>query len=126
LYDYFIPVDIIMRKIAKFTISMSVAEFKDIESMRRKTGRTRSQFVRDALAAWRHGPVSSSSIKEDQAEYGAPPSPDSADLTDTAERRRRAIAAAGKFRSGVADLSVHHDRYLEDALTEKSPTKKKR
>ncbi len=31
------------------------------------------------------------------------------------ERRRRAIAAAGRFRSGVADLSTAHDKYLSEA-----------
>ena len=114
-----------MRKIVKFTISMSAAEFKDIESIRRKAGRTRSQFIRDAVAAWRHGRVPPLSIKEDQAEYGAPPAPDAAALTDMAERRRRAMAAAGKFRSGVSDLSANHDRYLEEVFAEDVPAKKK-
>ena len=35
-------------------------------------------------------------------------------LIDISERRRRAIAAAGRFRSGVSDLSVNHDRYLAE------------
>jgi len=30
------------------------------------------------------------------------------------ERRRRAIAAAGTFHSGVTDLSTDHDRHLGD------------
>jgi hypothetical protein len=30
------------------------------------------------------------------------------------ERRARALAAVGKFRSGDADLSAHHDSYLAD------------
>jgi Arc/MetJ-type ribon-helix-helix transcriptional regulator len=34
---------------------------------------------------------------------------------DLAERRRRAIAAAGKFQSDVSDLGVNHDRYLAEA-----------
>jgi len=114
-----------MRKTIKFTISMSAAEFTDIESLRRKTRRTRSQFIRDAVAAWRHGPIRTPSVKEDQKEYGAPPASDFADMTDLAERRRRAIAAAGKFRSGTADLSSNHDRYLEEALAEDLPGKKK-
>jgi uncharacterized phage-associated protein len=114
-----------MRKTVKFTISMSAAEFKSIESLRRKTGRTRSQFIRDAVAAWRHGPVRTLSVKEDQKEYGAPPASDFADLTDLTERRRRAIAAAGKFRSGAAALSSNHDRYLEEVFAEDLPTKKK-
>jgi hypothetical protein len=34
---------------------------------------------------------------------------------DERERRRRARAAAGKFRSGQADVAVDHDRYLSEA-----------
>ena len=38
----------------------------------------------------------------------------SAGVVDNAERRRRAIAAAGRFRSGHKDLSTDHDRYLAE------------
>jgi Arc/MetJ-type ribon-helix-helix transcriptional regulator len=31
---------------------------------------------------------------------------------DEAERRRRAIAVAGRFRSGKGDISENHDEYL--------------
>ena len=31
------------------------------------------------------------------------------------ERKRRAIAAAGRFRSGLSSLSTNHDRYLVEA-----------
>jgi hypothetical protein len=31
------------------------------------------------------------------------------------ERRRRAVAAAGRFRSGQADISTNHDSYLAEA-----------
>lgn len=31
------------------------------------------------------------------------------------ERRRRAIALVGRFPSGVSDVSINHDKYLEDA-----------
>lgn len=31
------------------------------------------------------------------------------------ERRRRAIAAMGRFRSDVSDLSMAHDKYLNEA-----------
>ena len=34
--------------------------------------------------------------------------------TDLAERRRSAIAAAGRFRSGQANVSTEHDRYLAE------------
>ena len=34
------------------------------------------------------------------------------------ERKRRAIAAAGRFHSGLTDLSTNHDRYLAEAYAE--------
>ena len=36
------------------------------------------------------------------------------DMTNREERKRRAIAAAGRFRSGLPDLSTGHDRYLTE------------
>ena len=33
------------------------------------------------------------------------------------ERKRRALAAAGKFHSGLRDLSTAHDRYLDEAYS---------
>lgn len=38
----------------------------------------------------------------------------SAFLINPEERKKRAIATAGKFRSGKRDISVKHDRYLEE------------
>ena len=38
----------------------------------------------------------------------------SAGVVDVKERRRRAIGAAGRFRSGHNDLSTEHDRYLAE------------
>jgi ribbon-helix-helix CopG family protein len=32
------------------------------------------------------------------------------------ERMKRALAAAGRFSSGVADVSAHHDHYLAEAF----------
>ncbi len=34
------------------------------------------------------------------------------------ERVRRAMEAAGRFRSGLRDLSVEHDKYLAEAFEE--------
>lgn len=107
----------------KFTISMPKEEFKKLEAIRRKAGKTRSQFVREAVRAWEGGelerptgaPNSAAGVKEDSSRYGAP-APALPEFTDMAERRRRAIAAAGRFRSEVADLSTAHDRYLEDGF----------
>ncbi len=35
---------------------------------------------------------------------------------DIEERRRRAIAAAGRFRSGTSDVSAKHDEYLAEVF----------
>ena len=35
---------------------------------------------------------------------------------DIAERRRRALAVADRFRSGLSDLSTEHDRYFVEAI----------
>jgi uncharacterized protein (DUF849 family) len=35
---------------------------------------------------------------------------------DDEERRRRAIAAAGRFRSGMSDVSSEHNRHLIEAF----------
>jgi predicted DNA-binding protein len=37
---------------------------------------------------------------------------------DDQERQRRAISAAGKFRSGQDDIAVKHDHYLTEAYAE--------
>ena len=104
-----------MAKTLKFSISMSAPEFKALEKARRQSGKTRSQFVREAVGAW-GGAVGS--IREDRSTYGSPCPADPTDMTDIAERRQRAIAAAGRFESGVPDLSIEHDRYLGDAPAE--------
>jgi hypothetical protein len=36
-------------------------------------------------------------------------------VIDREERKRRAIAVAGRFRSGLTDLGVNHDEYLAEA-----------
>jgi hypothetical protein len=34
--------------------------------------------------------------------------------TDVRERRRRAMAASGRFRSGLPDIGINHDHYLAE------------
>ena len=112
-----------MGNTVKFTISVPTEEFKELEILRRKAGKTRSQFVREAVRAWEGGEperpagatTAAAGVKEDSARYGAPASA-LPEFTDMAELRRRAIAAAGRFQSGVADLSTAHDAYLEDGF----------
>jgi Arc/MetJ-type ribon-helix-helix transcriptional regulator len=42
--------------------------------------------------------------------------------TGLKERTERAIAAAGKFRSGIGDLAERHDEYLANAAGDKPGT----
>ena len=42
----------------------------------------------------------------------------SPEAIDLEERKRRAIAAAGKFHSGLPDLATNHDHYLAEAYGE--------
>ena len=41
----------------------------------------------------------------------------SSTVVDVEERQKRAIAAAGRFHSGIADLSTGHDKHLAEALS---------
>ncbi len=107
-----------MAKTIKFSISMAAPEFKALEAARRKAGRTRSQFIRDSVFKAHDGTApgrEAFTIREDRFAYG---SPHPTDMTDMAELRQRAIAAAGRFESGVPDLSLEHDRYLTDPEAE--------
>ncbi|MGA2533158.1 MAG: ribbon-helix-helix domain-containing protein [Candidatus Aminicenantales bacterium] len=123
-----------MSKTAKFAVSMPEAEFKSIEAERQRQKKTRSEFVRDAVRAWRQreGRAGSagvqalwSSVKEEPGRYGpgtpARETPEPEFPKDIAELRRRAIAAAGSFRSAASDLSVNHDKYLEEGFAATGP-----
>lgn len=107
-----------MKKTVKFTISFPAAEFREIETKRRKAGQSRSRFIRDALLAGRAGEIKPGSMNEGRPPHQAEPAPNIAGATDIEERRRRAIAAAGRFHSGVVDLSSDHDRYLAEDYAE--------
>lgn len=50
-------------------------------------------------------------VAEEKGLYGSHEAPP---ITDARELRRRAVEAAGRFESGVADLSTGHDRYLAE------------
>lgn len=98
----------------KFSVSMPAADFKELESARRRAGRSRSQYLREAVLNAR-GPMARESgpgaVREDRAVYATA---DMAVMTDAAEQRKRAIAAAGFIASGLGDLATAHDRHLTD------------
>lgn len=118
-----------MAKTVKFTVSVPSRVFKALEALRSKTGMSRSQLVREALR--RLGPAegevsaggqaTTAEVREEPARYSIPAGP-LREITDPAERRRRALAAAGRFRSGLTDLSTEHDKYLDDAYAGGSET----
>ncbi|RPI97690.1 MAG: CopG family transcriptional regulator [Candidatus Aminicenantes bacterium] len=111
-----------MSRAVKFTVSVPEMVFKALEARRRKTGKSRSQLVRDAILGLgskagkrpTEETAAGGVIREGSARYGAP-APSFQEMTDKTERRRRAIAAAGRFRSGAPDLSTDHDKYLDEA-----------
>jgi len=111
-----------MSRTRKFTISVPSRVFKEIETLRAKTGMSRSQLVREALRRSgtalgersAGGTAAKAEVREEPARYGVPAGP-LREITDKKERRRRALAALGRFRSDVADLSTEHDQYLDGA-----------
>jgi hypothetical protein len=115
-----------MKKTVKFTVSMPEDYFKKLESLRKKTGGTRSQFIRELLEAWKVNTSSRIGVREEVSLYKK----DMArDISDQDEIRKRALEAAGRFRSGLTDLSQKHDQYFEDSYNRTaaaSGTKKRR
>ncbi|MBM3294600.1 MAG: ribbon-helix-helix protein, CopG family [Candidatus Aminicenantes bacterium] len=117
-----------MAKTIKFTISLPAGEFREVEAARRGQGKTRSRFIRDALAEAR-----AAGAGKDKGRFPAPPFLLNRKMAeeraapygradwpgisaDEKERRRRALAVAGKHRSGLSDVSRRHDEYLSDAF----------
>ena len=107
-----------MKKTIKIAISLPEAAFKKIESLRRRTGKTRSQIIREAVVAAEGEIRRGMMIKENGTAYGTP---GTGEMIDQEERKRRAIAAAGRFHSGLADLAADHDRYLEESFAPARP-----
>ena len=110
-----------MSRTVKFTVSVPGRLYKKLEAQRARTGTSKSQLVREALL--KLGPPAGqvfsgrgtpAGVREDPAQYGGP-APALREITDPAERRQRALAAAGRFHSGLQDLSGDHDKYLDDA-----------
>ena len=78
--------------------------------------------MRDAVRAWKEEYLRPLGIKEGPGEYKREIS---RDLVDLEERRHRALAAAGRFRSDFTDISLKHDEHLADIYAETAQKKKK-
>jgi Arc/MetJ-type ribon-helix-helix transcriptional regulator len=97
-------------------VRLAVREFRE-----RKAGTSRAQVLRETAGPWRpHSEDSRVEVEALRAEW------ERHDITDMAELKRRAIAAAGQFASGVPDLSLGHDRYLTDEAAEDAADRGKR
>ncbi len=69
------------------------------------------QHARLRTEARRQGRSIAALVRESVSEYLA-----RQEVVDREEPVRRALAAAGRFGSGVPDLAENHDRYLEEAF----------
>jgi len=109
---------------------MPASEFRALEAARRAQGRTRSQFIRELIRKSIRELIREPSfypvriIKEKQRDYGIDLNKiekeffeASPDLMNEAEIRQRAIAAAGRFASGLPDLSINHNAYFSGDLS---------
>jgi hypothetical protein len=101
-------------------VRLAVREFRG-----KKAGKGLAEVLQETAGMWKSvsaewerssgGDTDVSTVKEGRSPYG---SPLPAHFIDLEELRRRAIAAAGRFESGVPDLSAGHDRYLADERAE--------
>ena len=102
-----------MARMTRTIISIPTDTKKWLESYGKRHKISSAEAVRRALGEFRRIEAGGNLIREDRSVYGSPGSPE---ITDVGELRKRAIEAAGRFESGVPDLSVSHDRYLADVL----------
>jgi hypothetical protein len=78
----------------RMQIQLTEAQLRVLRETASRQGVSVSELVRRAVDRW--------------VETRALPSPD--------DQRRRAVAAAGRFRSGASDVSERHDEYLAKAF----------
>jgi hypothetical protein len=112
-----------MARMIRTIISLPAEEKKWLDAYGERHAISSAQVVRLAIRELqsRTGegtPPGAKGVREGSTAYGPPVTPD---LVDMAEVKRRAAAAAGRFASGVPDLSVDHDRYLAGEKPETRP-----
>jgi predicted transcriptional regulator len=76
--------------------------------------RTQIQLTEDQARALKHLAAQKDTSVAELVRQSVDQMLGSTGFVDTQERRRRAIAAAGRFQSGHTDLSTDHDRYLAE------------
>lgn len=116
-----------MARMTRTIISIPADEKKWLESHGKRHKISSAEVVRKAVREYRRandpGNAGGKPVREDRGVYGSPAPPG---ITDVAELKRRAIEAAGRFESGVVDLSVNHDRYIvEDPRTDGADNEKR-
>jgi hypothetical protein len=105
-----------MPRMTRTIISIPEDEKKWLMSYGKRHRISSAEAVRLAIREFRRkttgADANGGKVMEDRSAYGSPlPS----DITDPEEVKRRAIAAAGRFESGLPNLSIEHDHYLADA-----------
>lgn len=102
-----------MARMTRTIISIPADTKKWLESYGKRHRISSAEAVRQALGEFRRIEAGGNLVREDRSAYGVP---EATEITDAGELWKRAIEAAGRFESGVPDLSVSHDRYLAEAL----------
>lgn len=126
-----------MARMTRTIISIPAEEKRWLESHGKRLKISSAEVVRKAVREYRdmHGncslagvlqdtlDVGGTQVRKEQSLYG---SSGPAGITEIGELRRRAIEAAGRFESGITDLSVSHDRYIAEALDAGDADRKKK
>ena len=110
-----------MARMTRTIISIPVDEKRWLDGFGKRHRISSAEVVRKAVREFREaqgearrGAGTGTDIRrvaEDRGSYG--PHAD-LQIADARELRHRAVEAAGRFASGVPDLSVGHDRYLAE------------
>lgn len=79
-------------------IQLEEAQYRALKEMAARQRVSVAELIRRAVSTWLK---TSAQVSEE-------------------ERRRRAIAAAGRFRSGLGDLAERHDQYLARIYSEET------
>jgi hypothetical protein len=111
-----------MARMTRTIISVPAETKKWLEGYGKRGKISAAEVVRLAIEAFRQAGAEGPRVREERGVYGPPASPQ---ITDIGELRKRAIEAAGRFASGVPDLSVGHDRYLAEEPVADGPGRDK-